>query len=183
MPNWAKSAHGGVVLVALLACLSLVLVAGCGGQTSAKSSPTPQLAPSVAATSLPGPAASLPGSTAPPGSALSSRIIFVYVNDTTTPQQRAQLAEQIAKMSEVQEFAFVSKKLGMLRFEKQLKNAAAIIAGLKGHNPFPAYFEIVLKTHSDVLPVARRFFNNPLIDNDPGTHDGVGLPRPATSPQ
>jgi hypothetical protein len=41
----------------------------------------------------------------------------------------------------------------------------------------PASFEIVVKTRSDVLPVARRFFNDPLVDNDPGTHDGVAFAR------
>jgi hypothetical protein len=172
MPNWAKSAHGGAMPIALLSmCLLLVLVIGCGGQSSpVKSSPTPQLAPSVAATSLPDPATS---------SALHPLIISVWLRNSVTLGQRSQLAEQIAQMPEVQEFAFVSKKLALLQLEKLLKlsksNAATMVSGLKGHNPVPAYFEIVVKTRSDVLPVARRFFSNPLVDNDPGTHDGVAF--------
>jgi hypothetical protein len=176
MPNWAKSAHGGAMPIALLSmCLLLVLVIGCGGQSSpVKSSPTPHVAPSVAATSLPDPATS---------SALTSRIVSVFLNDAVTLTQRNQLAEQIAEMPEVQEFAFVSKKLGLLRFKKQLgKNGLDVFSSLKGHNPLPAGFEIVVKTRGDVLPVARRFFKNPLVANDPGTHDGVALGHYPTIP-
>ena len=164
-----------MLVVLLSTCLSFVLVVGCGGQSSSvKSSPTPQLAPSVAATSLPDPATS---------SALQARIISVFLSDTVKPKQRAQLAAQIARMTEVQEFALVSKKLGLLRLKKRLgKNGAAIFSGWDGHNPLPAYFEIVVKAHSDVLPVARRFFNNPLVDNDPGTHDGVTFAHYPTNP-
>ena len=162
------------MLVALLwTCLSCVLVVGCGGQSaSVRSSPTPQLAPSVAATSLPAPATR---------SALTSRIVSVWLRNAVTLGQRSQLAEQIAQMPEVQKFAFVSKKLALLQFEKLLKlsksSAATMASGLKGHNPVPAYFEIVVKTRSDVLPVSRRFFSNPLVDDDPGTHDGVTFGR------
>ncbi len=153
----------------LLTGLSVVLVAGCGGQSSSvKSSPTPQLAPSVAATLLPDLA---------PSPALQPLIISVVLKDTVTLKQRARLAEEIAIMPEVQEFAFVSKKVALLRYETQ--NGLMV---LRGPSAFPAYFEIVVKAWSDVLPVARRFFNNPHVDNDPGTHDGIAFAHSPTSP-
>jgi hypothetical protein len=158
------------MLAALLSmCLSFVLVVRCGGQSSAvKSSPTPQIAPSVAATSLPDPATS---------SVLQARIISIFLIDPMRPKQRAQLANQIARMSGVQESAFVFKKPALQRFKKRLgKNDSIVVVGLPT-NPLPASFEIVVKTRSDVLPVARRFFNDPLVDNDPGTHDGVAFAR------
>ena len=108
------------MLAALLSmCLSFVLVVGCGGQSSAvKSSPTPQIAPSVAATSLPDPATS---------SVLQARIISIFLIDPMKPKQRAQLANQIARMPEVQEFAFVSKKLALHRLKKRLGKNDSIV--------------------------------------------------------
>lgn len=97
------------------------------------------------------------------------------------PKQRAQLADQIARMPDVQEFAFVSKKLALARLKKRLGKNDSIVVGLPT-NPLPASFEIVVKARSDVLPVARRFFNNPLVGNDPGTHDGVAFARYPASP-
>ena len=84
-------------------------------------------------------------------------------------------------MPDVQEFAFVSKKLALARLKKRLGKNDSIVVGLPT-NPLPASFEIVVKARSDVLPVARRFFNNPLVGNDPGTHDGVAFARYPASP-
>ncbi len=80
-------------------------------------------------------------------------------------------------MPEVREFAFVSNRLALPRYETE--NGATVV---RWPSPIPAYFEIVVKARSDVLPVARRFFSNPLVDNDPGTHDGVGFAHSPTSP-
>lgn len=104
-------------------------------------------------------------------------MVLVYLRDTVTLKQRARLAEQIATMPEVQEFAFVSKRLALLRLLMRL----GILVWPRS-NPVPASFEIVVKARSDVLPVARRFFTNPLVDNDPGTHDGVWFAHYPTSP-
>jgi len=158
------------MLVALLsACLPFVLVAGCGGQTPvARSSPTPQIAPSVAATTLPDPATD---------SVLKARIVSVFLRDTAKPRQRAHLAGQIARIPGVQEFAFVSKKLTMMRWLER----HGILVWLRS-NPLPASFEIIVKSRDDVLPVARRLFKNPLVDNDPGTHDGVAFTHSPASP-
>jgi FtsX extracellular domain len=170
MSSRAESAHGGVLPTALLLTfLSLVLVVGCGGRSSpVESSPTPRIAPSVAATSLPDPAMS---------SVLQARIVSVSLKDPLKPKQRARLADQIARMPEVQEFAFVSRRLAWMR----LLERRGITVWLR---PIllPASFEIIVKSRDDVLPVARRFFNDPLVDNDPHTHDGVAFINHPASP-
>ena len=154
-------------LLAILA--AVLLLAGCGGQSSSvKPSPTPHLAPSVAATLLPDPATR---------SALRPLIVSVWLRDEVTQEQRACLAEHIARMPEVREFAFVSKRLSLLRLLKRL----GILVWPRS-NPVPASFEIVVKSRGDVLPLARSFFTDPLVDNDPGTHDGVSFARSPTSP-
>jgi FtsX extracellular domain len=170
MSNRAESAHGHVMLVALLSTwLSLAVIGGCGGQTSVvKSSPTPQIAPFVAANSLPDPATS---------SVLKERIVSVYLRGTVKPGQRAHLADQIAKTPGVQEYAFVSRNLTMIRFLKQ----SGSLVWLRS-NPFPTSFEIVVRSRNDVLSVARRFFDNPLVDSTPGHHDGVAFTSSSTSP-
>ncbi len=169
MSNRAESAHGHVLLVALLSTwLSFALVAGCGGQTAAKSSPTPQIAPSVAATSLPDPAI---------GSALQARIVSVFLKGTVKPEQRAQLADQIARTPGVQEFAFVSKHLTTMRWLERRGDLVWVRS-----DPLPTSFEIVVRSRDDVLAVAQRFFGSPLVQSDPGTHDGVVFSHSPASP-
>ena len=157
-------------VVATLAVVSLALavvpfVAGCGGNPSAQGKPglsaTPQPAPSVAATSLPAPVASSP---------FDARIVSVFLKDRVTSKQRAQLAGQIARIPGVQAFAFVSPKLALRRLREYLLKHRAID---EGSRPLPAFFEIVVKARGDALSVAKRFLTNPLVDNDPGTNDGV----------
>ena len=40
-------------------------------------------------------------------------------------------------------------------------------------NPLPASYEIHVKDTNQVDAVAAKFFNDPAVDNDPGTHNGV----------
>lgn len=167
MPNSTRSTYGDSIAALILGSLLVILVLGCGGHPQGgapSSSPTPHLAPSVAASSL----------SPETSSAFGSRIITVFLKNSATPKRRARLSAQIARMPEVQEFAFVSKNLALLQLKKQLgKNAATIFSELHGNNPLPASFRIVVKASSQVLQVAQRFYGNPLVDNDPGTHDGV----------
>jgi len=148
-----------------LALVAFALVSGCGsgGEGAPSLSPTPQVAPSVAATSLPDPV---------PSSPVEARIVSFFLKAGVTSRQRSQLGEQIARMSEVQAFAFVSQKLALQRMRKRLANNHSTIV-LPDTLMFPASFEIAVKARGDGVSVARRFENNPLVDNDPGTHDGV----------
>lgn len=109
-------------------------------------------------------------------SALQARIVSIFMKGTVKPEQRAQLADEIARTPGVREFAFVSKHLTMMRLLERLGDLVWVRS-----NPLPASFEIVVKSRGDVLPVARRFFNNPFVRDDPGTHDGVGFALPPTS--
>ena len=40
-------------------------------------------------------------------------------------------------------------------------------------NPLPASYEIQVKDANQVDAVAQKFFDDPAVDNDPGTHNGV----------
>lgn len=80
------------------------------------------------------------------------------------------MAAEIAAMSEVEAYHFVSKRETLDRFRDRF--AEKIVANLP-FNPLPATFEILVRDRANVVPVARRFYDNPVVDNDPGTHNGV----------
>jgi len=44
-------------------------------------------------------------------------------------------------------------------------------------NPFPAPFQILVRDQADVVPMAKRFFGTPIVDNAPGSHNGVQYTR------
>jgi hypothetical protein len=74
-------------------------------------------------------------------------------------------------MPEVQAFAFISQQQALRQLRKHLTADQVISLPSMG---LPASFEIVVKAGAAVT-VARRFDDNPAVDNDPGTHNGVGF--------
>ena len=79
----------------------------------------------------------------------------------------------------MQSFAYISHKLALQRFKKYLLKTHSIYEG----NLFlPPSFEIVVKARGGAPMVAKRFVNNPLVDNDPGTNDGIGFGGFPTNP-
>jgi cell division protein FtsX len=79
-------------------------------------------------------------------------------------------------MPDVQAFAFISRKLALQQLRKELKkNGSSIASSLTSTLPLPTSFEIVLKPGGNARAVAQRFTNSPLVDNDPGSHDGVAF--------
>jgi hypothetical protein len=50
-------------------------------------------------------------------------------------------------------------------------------------NPLSASFDILLRSTADVPIVAARFYDDPLVDNDPGTHNGVKARAGSVPPQ
>jgi cell division protein FtsX len=79
----------------------------------------------------------------------------------------------------VRSFAYISRKLALQRLKKYLAKTDAID---EGNLPLPPSFEIVVKARGDAPSIAKRFVNNPLVANDPGTNDGVGFGDFPTSP-
>ena len=79
-------------------------------------------------------------------------------------------------MSEVkpESVHYISKEEALRRFEQRF--GPRIVNNLP-INPLPASFEIQVKNANDVDTVAQRFFKDPTVDNDPGTHNGVKYAR------
>ena len=84
-------------------------------------------------------------------------------------------------MPQVTTVDYVSKDQALADFRARQPEVANLVNSLPS-NPLPASFEIIVKSRDDVLPVARRLFKNPLVDNDPGTHDGVAFTHSPASP-
>jgi cell division transport system permease protein len=106
---------------------------------------------------------------------LKNRVMIeVFIKDSATPEQTAALKDKIAAMSEIKGVpVYISKDQALEEFKKRLgANAENILNNLPS-NPLPASFRIYVKDPGQVDAVAGRFFNEPIVDNSPGTHDGV----------
>lgn len=106
---------------------------------------------------------------------LKNRVLIeVFVKDEVNSDNARvkQLEAKIRAMPEVKQESvkYVSKDEALQRFEEKFGETITRSLPL---NPLPASFEIQVKNPSDVDKVAGRFFNDPMVDNDPGTHNGV----------
>jgi cell division transport system permease protein len=106
---------------------------------------------------------------------LKNRVLIeVFIKDevNSNDAQVKALQAKILAMPEVKQESvkYISKEEALRRFED--KFGPTITENLN-INPLPASFEIQVKDPDDVDKVASRFFNDPLVDNNPGTHDGV----------
>jgi cell division transport system permease protein len=110
---------------------------------------------------------------------LTNRVeVEVFVKGAP-PQQASidALRTKIAAMPEVKNFTYVSQAQALQNLKNMLgKNADQIINNLQS-NPLPASYKIFVKNPNDVDAVAARFFNDPNVDNDPGTTDGVSYAK------
>ena len=109
---------------------------------------------------------------------LKNRVMIeVFLKDTATPEQVAQMKQQIEAMPEFKSLSYVSKDQALAEFKKRLgENAQSILENLST-NPLPASFRIYVKDPGQVDAVAARFFEDPIVANDPGTHNGVHYAR------
>jgi len=98
--------------------------------------------------------------------------IEVFIKNTASPGDISKLGDQIRAMSEVKDVNFVSKDEALKRLKESFKGHEDVLDALSG-NPLPPSYEISLKDPSQIETVAQRFFDNPIVDNSPGTHDGV----------
>jgi cell division transport system permease protein len=102
---------------------------------------------------------------------LKNRVMIeVFISDKATPEQTQALERKIAAMTDVKSYKYISKEEALRRFRERF--GERIVANLP-INPLPASYEIQVKDASQVDAVAQRFFNDPTVDNDPGTHNGV----------
>ena len=160
---------GRVVAVALsvLAIALAAIATACGGQP-ANSSPSPRPAASVSM--LPGLSAADRKQDRAAYEEVSIRVVEVFLKDSASRASKEAMAVRIAAMPEVVAYHFVTKREALARFRRRF--GEKIVANLP-INPLPASFEILVRRSDEVMPVVRRFFRDPIVDNDPGTHDGV----------
>ncbi len=98
--------------------------------------------------------------------------VEVFIKNTASPAQIDDLGDEIRAMPEVKDVYLVSKEEALDRLRKSLQGHEDVLDALSG-NPLPPSYEITLKDPERIVEVAGRFFDNPVIDNTPGTHDGV----------
>ena len=110
---------------------------------------------------------------------LTNRVEIEVFIKGAPPQQSAidALRAKIRAMPEVKNFTYVSQAQALNDLEKMLgPNYKEIVSNLQ-NNPLPASYKIFVKNPNDVDRVAARFFNDPNVDNDPGTTDGVSYAK------
>ena len=106
---------------------------------------------------------------------LKNRVkIEVFIKDEATPEQTQALERKIKGLNDVKSYKYISKEEALRRFRERF--GERIIKNLP-INPLPASYEIQVKNADRVDSVAQRFFNDPTVDNSPGTHDGVKYAR------
>ncbi len=102
---------------------------------------------------------------------LKNRVMIeVFVKDSATPQQTQALERKIQAIPQVKSYKYISKDEALRRFRERF--GERIVANLP-INPLPASYEIQVKNADLVDSVAGKFFDDPTVDNDPGTHNGV----------
>jgi cell division transport system permease protein len=106
---------------------------------------------------------------------LKNRVMIeVFIKDEATPAQTQALERKIQGMNEVKSYKYISKEEALSRFRERF--GERIVANLP-INPLPASYEVQVKDADRVDSVAQQFFNDPTVDNDPGTHNGVKYAR------
>jgi cell division transport system permease protein len=102
---------------------------------------------------------------------LKNRVLIeVFIKDEATPEQVQALELKIKGIPEVKTYTYISKEQALERFRKKFSDK--IVENLTT-NPLPASFEIQVRDANDVDKVAQQFFDDPTVDNDAGTHNGV----------
>jgi cell division transport system permease protein len=105
---------------------------------------------------------------------LKNRVMIeVFIRDNSTPQQTTALAQKIDALKaqgQVKSYTYISKAQALQIFKKRF--GERIVQNLP-INPLPASYQIQVQNTDNVDKVAALFFNDPTVDNSPGTHDGV----------
>ncbi len=102
---------------------------------------------------------------------LKNRVMIeVFVKDDAPDEQVTALEQKIQGLAEVKSYKYISKDEALRRFRERF--GERIVANLP-INPLPASYEIQVKDADQVDAVAGKFFDDPAVDNDPGTHNGV----------
>lgn len=98
--------------------------------------------------------------------------IEIFIKTNASQRDIKMLGDQIKAMSEVKSLEFVSKEEALKKLQQILQGHEDILNSFE-ENTLPASYILTLYESTQVKDVASRFFDNPLVDNSPGTHDGV----------
>ena len=171
-----------------IAAAAVILAAGLGAcSSSSATSPSPK--PAVSVSAIPGLSQADRKQDPQAYGALVNRLVQVFIRDEAHPADVRAMGRQIAAMPEVEAFHYVSKDEALELFGARLGKIVNFI--LQSHNPLPASYQILVRDPRDTLAVAKRFYDNPVVDNTPGTTDGVKVswaallvysPSPSPSP-
>jgi len=178
MGNRVQTSRALLLLGAAFLLAGTTAACGLGGSTS-NLSPRP----AVSVSALPGFSEADREQDLSAYLAVQARAIEVFIRDGTSASDKLAMAREIAAMPEVEAYHFVSKSEALAQFKDRF--GERIVANLP-MNPLPASFEILVRDQADTAKVAQRFYDDPIVDNDPGTHNGVkagnGSSIPAPSP-
>ncbi len=106
---------------------------------------------------------------------LKNRVMIeVFIKDDATDEQKTALEQRIQAIPEIKSYKYISKENALERFRRRF--GERIVQNLP-INPLPASFEIQVNDANQVDMVAEQFFDDPAVDNDPGTHNGVKYAR------
>ena len=103
---------------------------------------------------------------------LKNRVeIEVFIKDNVPTSA---LEAKIKALPQLKSLQYISKEQALKDFEARLgAEGKAIVANLGPNNPLPASYRIYVKDPNQVDAVAAKFFDDPAVENSPGTHDGV----------
>jgi cell division transport system permease protein len=105
---------------------------------------------------------------------LKNRVMVeVFIKDEASPEAVQALERKIQAMPEVKTYRYISKEEALAIFRERYGTLADNLQT----NPLPASFEIQANDANDVDRIAQQFFDDPTVDNDPGTHNGVKYAR------
>lgn len=145
----------------LLVALSTI-ASGCRDSSAVSTTPRPAASVRFIAGSTFGPSA--------PGVA-DGRVVIAYVHDTATPAQVRRLAERIAALPEVEQYAFMDKDDALEFFRERFGESTTGQAV-----PLPQGFWLLLRAPGQASRVAAELTDEPALKQDGSTLSGV---RPA----
>lgn len=105
---------------------------------------------------------------------LKNRVMVeVFIRDDASAEAVQALERKLQGMPEVKTYRYISKEEALRIFRERYGSLADNLQS----NPLPASYEIQAVDANDVDMIAKQFFTDPAVDNDPGTHNGVKYAR------
>jgi hypothetical protein len=108
--------------------------------------------------------------------------IEIFIKNIASASEIRELEKEILSMEEVESVYFMSKEEALERMREQLGENSDMLGAMSG-NPLPASFQITVRDSDDTKEVASRFFENPTVDNTPGSDPPDAVKYAAAQPR